>query len=139
MLWGLGAVFSVNAMLYFSALSLAPASVVVLLFYVYPVVVALMSAGAGIERLTVRGLAAALLAAIGAGLTAASAPALGARAGEWLAVGAAVVFALYVVLGGIWASGGVVRDRDAACRSGRRRGLRRRGVGVWRDPRHVDA
>jgi len=103
-LWGLGAVFSVNAILYFSALSLAPASVVVLLFYIYPVVVALMSAGAGLERLTVRGLAAALLAAVGAGLTAASAPALGGRAGEWLALGAAVVFSLYVVLGGIWAS-----------------------------------
>jgi drug/metabolite transporter (DMT)-like permease len=104
-LWGLGAVFSTNAMLYFSALRLAPASVVVLLFYVYPVVVALLAAALGIERLTVRGLAAALLAAIGAALTTASAPALGGRAGEWLAMGAAVVFALYVVLGGSWASG----------------------------------
>jgi drug/metabolite transporter (DMT)-like permease len=104
-LWGLGAVFIVNSYSYFAALERAPAATVSLIVYTYPVLVTLLSAAVGLERLTVRALAAALLAAAGAGLTAGSAPGGFTGAGVWLALASAVGYASYIILGSRFASG----------------------------------
>jgi drug/metabolite transporter (DMT)-like permease len=104
-LWGLGGVFVVNSYAYFAALERAPAATVSLIVYTYPVLVTLLSAAIGLDRLTVRGLAAALLAAAGAGLTAGSAPGGFRGAGVWLALASAVGYASYIILGSRFASG----------------------------------
>ncbi len=66
-LWAVGAVFVLNSVAYFRALETVPASVVSLVLYVYPVVVALLAAVAGLEPLRARGLLAAAAAFVYAG------------------------------------------------------------------------
>lgn len=96
-LWGLGVVFLGNTLSYFLALERVPVSVVTLLLYTYPVLVTLLSAAAGIDPLTPRGLVAAALAFGGAALTAG--PLAGANPlGVALALAAAVVYSTYLVL-----------------------------------------
>jgi drug/metabolite transporter (DMT)-like permease len=96
-LWGLGAVFLGNTLSYFLALQLVPVSVLTLLLYSYPVLVALISALAGIEPLTARGLLAAGLAFSGSALTAGSLA--GANPlGIALALATALVYSVYLVL-----------------------------------------
>ncbi len=99
-LWAVGAVFVLNSVAYFRALETVPASVVSLVLYVYPVVVALLAALAGLEPLRARGLLAAAAAFAGCALTAggagASAP-LSATGVAW-ALLAAFVYAGYIVL-----------------------------------------
>jgi drug/metabolite transporter (DMT)-like permease len=101
-LWGIGAVFVFNSIAYFLALRTIPASMVSLLIFSYPVIVALLAAAAGLERLTVRSLLAAALAFGGCALTAAGAGGrealVAAGPGAALALLAAVVYATYVVL-----------------------------------------
>jgi drug/metabolite transporter (DMT)-like permease len=99
-LWAVGSVFVVNSIAYFRALETVPASVVSLVLYTYPMMVALLSALAGLERLTARGLLAAAVAFSGCALTAGGA-APGAslsRAGVAWALLAAFVYATYIVL-----------------------------------------
>lgn len=96
-LWGLGVVFLGNTLCYFLALERAPVSTVSLLLYTYPVLVTLLAAAAGIEPLTPRGLLAAALAFSGGALAAGS-PAGASASGVALALGAAVVYAVYLVL-----------------------------------------
>jgi drug/metabolite transporter (DMT)-like permease len=102
-LWAIGLVFVGNAVAYFKALETVPAATVALLLYSYPVLVALLSALSGLESLTLRSLASAVLAFAGCALT----------AGGTVSVGPGVVFALltgliyatYIVLGSRFASG----------------------------------
>ena len=101
MLWGLGAVFALNAFSYFVALRTVPASTAVLLVYSYPVMVTLLSAAAGLEALTRRGMLAALLAFAGCGLTVRG-PVTGSSA-VFLVLLSAFGYASYVVLSGRFA------------------------------------
>jgi drug/metabolite transporter (DMT)-like permease len=106
-LWAIGAVFVCNSLAYFKALTTVPASTVALLLYSYPVIVALLAAAAGLERLTVRNLLAALLAFTGCALTAAGEGGLGAihhvDPGVLFALLAALIYASYLVLVGRFA------------------------------------
>jgi drug/metabolite transporter (DMT)-like permease len=99
-LWAIGSVFVFNSIAYFRALEQIPASVTALVLYTYPVIVALLAALVGVERLRWRALVAALGAFAGCALTAG-----GARQGEPLplsgiawALAAALVYASYIVL-----------------------------------------
>ena len=74
-LWAIGSVFVFNSIAYFRALEQIPASVTALVLYTYPVIVALLAALVGVERLTWRALLAALGAFAGCALTAGGAPA----------------------------------------------------------------
>lgn len=99
-LWGLGALFVCNSIAFFRALETVPASIVSLVLYTYPVIVALLAAALGLERLRAAGLVAALAAFAGCALTAGGAPA-GAplsRAGVGWALVAALIYAAYIVL-----------------------------------------
>lgn len=96
-LWGLGLVFLGNTLCYFQALRLVPVAVLSVLLYSYPVLVALISAAAGVEALTLRSLLAGLLVFSGSALAAGSL--LGANAlGVALALATALIYAVYLVL-----------------------------------------
>ena len=99
-LWGLGSIFVFNSIAYFRALETVPASVVSLVLYTYPVIVALLAAASGLERLRARGLLGALAAFAGCALTAGFAPAGEplSRAGVGWALLAALIYASYIVL-----------------------------------------
>ena len=106
-LWAVGGVFVFNSIAYFRALETIPASVTSLVLYTYPVLVALLAGAAGLERLTPRGLLAALAAFVGCALTAGGAPA-GERlstAGVAWALLAAVIYASYIVLSSRFGAG----------------------------------
>jgi drug/metabolite transporter (DMT)-like permease len=99
-LWAIGSVFVVNSIAYFRALQQIPASVTALVLYTYPVIVALLAALVGVERLTGRALLAAAAAFAGCALTARGAPSgvpLALSGVAW-ALGAALVYASYIVL-----------------------------------------
>jgi drug/metabolite transporter (DMT)-like permease len=95
-LWGIGGVYIVNAVTYFLALEMIPASTVALLVYTYPVIVTLLSGLLGLEALTTRDLAAAGLAASGCALTAGGVMARGP--GVLLALLTAFFYAAYIIL-----------------------------------------
>jgi len=101
-LWGIGTVFVANSIAYFLALALIPASTASLLIFSYPVIVALLAAAAGLERLRLRSLLAAALAFSGCALTVAGAGGvsgvLEAGPGSLLAFLASVLYATYVIL-----------------------------------------
>jgi drug/metabolite transporter (DMT)-like permease len=100
-LWAIGFVFVFNSVAYFLALARTSASTVSLLLFCYPVIVALLAAAVGLERLTLRSLLAAVGAFAGCALTAAGGGGVvlaGAGAGAALALFAAFVYASYVVL-----------------------------------------
>jgi drug/metabolite transporter (DMT)-like permease len=106
-LWAIGSVFVLNSIAYFRALELIPASVTALVLYTYPVIVALLAALVGVERLTGRAAFAALGAFAGCALTARGAPS-GAPlslAGVAWALVAALVYASYIVLSSRFAAG----------------------------------
>jgi drug/metabolite transporter (DMT)-like permease len=106
-LWAIGSVFVFNSITYFRALETIPASVTALVLYTYPVLVALLAAAAGVERLTARGLLAALGAFAGCALTAGGAPAgqpLPASGIAW-ALAAALIYASFIVLSGRFGRG----------------------------------
>ena len=99
-LWAIGSVFVINSIAYFRALEQIPASVTALVLYTYPVIVALLAALAGVERLRGRALLAATGAFAGCALTAGGAPG-GApvpASGLFWALAAAFVYASYIVL-----------------------------------------
>lgn len=102
-LWGLGVVFVTNALAYFTALETVPASTVALLIYTYPVIVTILAGVFGHDRLTPRGLGAALVAFVGCALTATGALAVGV--GVVYALVSAFVYASYVVLSSHFAAG----------------------------------
>lgn len=97
LLWGIGIVFVGNSACYFLALERVPVSVMTLVLYTYPVLVTLLSALFGIDRLTPRSLLAALLAFLGVALTAESVGTVDTR-GVALALGAAFIYSFYMVL-----------------------------------------
>jgi len=106
-LWAIGSVFVFNSIAYFRALEEIPASVTALVLYTYPVIVALLAALVGVERLTWRALLATLGAFAGCALTAGGAPA-GAPlrlSGVAWALAAALVYASYIVLSSRFGSG----------------------------------
>lgn len=98
-LWALGAVFVVNAVSYFTALRLAPASLVSVLVFTYPIMVMFLGALFGLEPLAVRGLLAAALATAGATLAVGGSAAGATATGVVLALVAAFLYAAYVVIG----------------------------------------
>lgn len=98
-LWAVGTVFVGNAVTYFTALQHAPAAIISLLLYTYPVLVTLLAPLFGLERLRARGVLAALLAFAGCALTAAGASMSGVSLkGVTLALVSALIYALYVVM-----------------------------------------
>jgi drug/metabolite transporter (DMT)-like permease len=106
-LWAIGSVFVFNSIAYFRALEQIPASVTALVLYTYPVIVALLAALVGVERLTWRALLATLGAFAGCALTAGGSPA-GAPlrlSGVAWALAAAVVYASYIVLSSRFGAG----------------------------------
>ncbi len=103
-LWGLGVVFVGNTICYFGALLTIPASTASLIFYAYPVIVTLISALLGLDRLTVRGVAAAIMAVSGCAITAEAVMGVSPR-GVVFALGTAVIYASYVMLGSRFAAG----------------------------------
>ena len=106
-LWAIGSVFVFNSIAYFRALEQIPASVTALVLYTYPVIVALLAALVGVERLTWRALLATLGAFAGCALTAGGSPA-GAPlrlSGVAWALAAALVYASYIVLSSRFGSG----------------------------------
>ncbi len=102
-LWGLGVVFVINALAYFTALRTVPAATVALLIYTYPVIVTLLSGIAGLDPLTPRGLVGAGLAVAGCALTATGE--ISGGEGVFYALVSAFVYATYVVLSSRFASG----------------------------------
>lgn len=110
-LWAVGSVFVLNSIAYFRALETVPASVVSLVLYTYPVMVALLAALVGLERLTPRRLLAAAVAFAGCALTAggASPGAAPSRAGVAWALVAAFVYATYIVLSSRFGAGAPAR------------------------------
>jgi drug/metabolite transporter (DMT)-like permease len=106
-LWAVGSVFVFNSVTYFRALEQIPASVTALVLYTYPVVVALLAALAGVERLRWRSLLAAVGAFAGCALTAGGA-APGAplpASGVGWALAAALIYASYIVLSSRFGAG----------------------------------
>jgi len=103
-LWGLGVIFAGNTICYFGALQAIPASTASLIFYTYPVIVTLFSAALGLDRLTLRGVAAAAMAVGGCALTAGAVAGSSPR-GVVLALAAAFIYASYVMLGSQYAAG----------------------------------
>jgi drug/metabolite transporter (DMT)-like permease len=98
-LMALGGVgYVAQAFCYFTALTLATASLVALVLYLYPVIVAVLAAVLFRERLTAPRLAALGLAMAGALLTVGFGG-RGSPAGVALAVGAALVYSVYIVAG----------------------------------------
>jgi drug/metabolite transporter (DMT)-like permease len=104
-LWSLGLVFSGNALAYFAALETVPASTAAVIIYTYPVMVMLLSALVGLESLAVRGLAAALMAVAGCALTTGGLGGIVADRGLMLVLVSALIYAVYIVLGGRFATG----------------------------------
>jgi drug/metabolite transporter (DMT)-like permease len=102
-LWGLGVVFVINALAYFTALETVPAATVALLIYTYPVIVTLLSGFAGLDLLTPRSLGGAGLAVAGCALTATGEIAGGT--GVLYALASAFIYATYVVLSSHFAAG----------------------------------
>ena len=98
-LLALGALgYGAQSLAFFSALTLAPASLVALLLYLYPALVALLSAWLLRERLSRGKLAALAIALVGTALTigpAGSASPLGVALG----IAAAAIYAVYIVTG----------------------------------------
>jgi drug/metabolite transporter (DMT)-like permease len=102
-LWGLGVIFVGNTVCYFGALQTIPASTASLIFYTYPVIVTLLSAALGMDRLTVRSVGAAFMAVSGCALIAGAVA--GSPRGIALALAAAFIYASYVMLGSRFAAG----------------------------------
>lgn len=98
-LWGLGGIFIVNAVAYFTALERTPASLVSVLVFTYPVMVMFLSALLGLDPLTVRGLTAAVLAVAGSALAIGGTAGGASTSGVALALLAALLYACYVVIG----------------------------------------
>lgn len=96
-LWAVGSVFLSNSFAYFKALESLSAAQTALLFYVYPVLVALLAASLGLEPLTLRDLAAASLAFCGAALASGGGDNRGHVAGVVYALVGAVLYASYIV------------------------------------------
>ena len=88
-----------QAMCYFTALTLASAGMVALLLYLYPAMVAALSAAVLKERLPARTLAALALALGGAALTVGFGGGGGSLAGAAFAVGAAAIYSVYIIAG----------------------------------------
>jgi drug/metabolite transporter (DMT)-like permease len=101
-LWGLGSVFVINALSYFMALELLPASTAAVLVYTYPVMVTLLSGLLGFERVTLRGLIAAVLAFSGCALTAGAVT--GGGPGVFLVLLSAFFYSVYMLLGSRFAA-----------------------------------
>ena len=102
-LHGLGLVFVVNAIAYFEGLHRLPASTAALLVYSYPVIVTLLSGVFGLDRLTLRGLIASVLAFAGCALTAGGVS--GRGSGVWLVLLSAFIYSTYMLLGSRFAAG----------------------------------
>lgn len=97
-LMGMGAVGYVGqSFLYLNALNYASAGLVALLLYLYPIFVTVLSARFYHERITPRKMAALALAFTGTALT------VGPASGQWMgivmAVGAALIYSIYIIVG----------------------------------------
>ncbi len=87
---GLGLLLTLNLLSVFKAIELVPVSIAILTYFIYPLLTGLIGALTGIDRLTWRGAATAIVAFLGLGLI------IGAHPAELAALGlvAAVVGAL---------------------------------------------
>lgn len=95
---GLGAIcYVAQSSLYFVALTVAPGALVALLLYVYPAIVAVAAAVLFRERFTTAKVVAVVVALAGTALTIGRTPA-GSPLGIALALGAAVAYAIYILI-----------------------------------------
>jgi drug/metabolite transporter (DMT)-like permease len=100
MLVVLGAVgYGGQAFTFFTALTLAPAGLVALLLYLYPALVAILSAAVLHERLSAAKLGALAVALVGTVLTVGPASSA-SPVGVALGIAAAAIYAVYIVAGG---------------------------------------
>ncbi|MDR3589019.1 MAG: DMT family transporter [Negativicutes bacterium] len=94
-----GMLYACQASLYFSSVRYIPASLAVLLLYTYPAFVALLSVVVDKEKLTAATALAMAVSTAGLTLVLGASPAGVEPAGVLLALGAAVVYSFYLVLG----------------------------------------
>jgi drug/metabolite transporter (DMT)-like permease len=94
-----GVLYAAQASLYFSSLRYIPASLTSLLLYTYPFFVALLASIVDKERLTRGNLLAATLGMAGLVFVLGASPAAVDATGVLLALGAAVVYSAYLVIG----------------------------------------
>ncbi|MDR3566140.1 MAG: DMT family transporter [Negativicutes bacterium] len=100
LLFILGSVlYACQSSLYFSAVLYIPASLAALLLYTYPVFVALLAVVFDKEKLSVVTLAAIVLSTAGLALVLGASPAAVNPLGVLMALGSAVVYSIYIVLG----------------------------------------
>jgi len=94
-----GVLYACQSSFYFSSVRYIPASLAVLLLYTYPVFVALLSVVVDKEKLTVGTVLAMVLSTAGLTLILGASPTEVSPLGVLLALGAAVAYSIYIVLG----------------------------------------
>jgi drug/metabolite transporter (DMT)-like permease len=94
-----GILYSAQAFLFFASVELIPASLTSLLLYTYPIFVALLAGVVDKERLNTAEFLAIALSLTGLVFVLGSAPAAVNLTGVLLALGAAVVYSVYLVVG----------------------------------------
>jgi len=94
-----GVLYACQSSFYFSSVQYIPASLAVLLLYTYPVFVALLSVVVDKEKLTAGTVLAMVLSSAGLALVVGASPSVVSPLGVLLALGAAVIYSIYIVLG----------------------------------------
>lgn len=94
-----GVLYALQSTFYFSAVQHIPAALAALLLYTFPIFVALLSAIVDKERLTRNNLLAIALSTTGLALVLGASPAVVSPLGIILALGAAIVYSIYIVIG----------------------------------------
>jgi drug/metabolite transporter (DMT)-like permease len=95
---GLGALLTANMFWLFKAIALVPVSIAILTYFIYPLLTGILGAMTGIDRLTVKGAATALVAFFGLALIIGANPADLAAAGLAAAAGAALCRAAMLLI-----------------------------------------
>jgi probable blue pigment (indigoidine) exporter len=95
---GLGLLLAVNLLGVFKAIELVPVSIAILTYFIYPLLTGLIGALTGIDRVTWRGAATAIVAFLGLGLIIGASPAQLAVFGLLAAVGAALTRAAMLLI-----------------------------------------
>jgi probable blue pigment (indigoidine) exporter len=95
---GLGLLLALNLLGVFKAIELVPVSIAILTYFIYPLLTGLIGALTGIDRVTWRGAATAVVAFLGLGLIIGASPAQLAVFGLLAAVGAALTRAAMLLI-----------------------------------------
>jgi drug/metabolite transporter (DMT)-like permease len=87
--YGVGAIFAGNVFLLFQAIELIEVPIAILTYFVYPLITGIIAAATGLDRMTWRGILAAVVALLGLALMIGAHPAAVSAAGILAALGAA--------------------------------------------------